>query len=102
MNESLETNKRQAYLAKAHEKIFEVVHFCEEQYICREYILAKYFAWNYEKLFLSCDFLSIWSDVQMVFFKVITRFFLNTYSLGYSAFKPEELDLPVGAVGSLL
>ena len=51
-----------------------------------------------KKLFLSCDFLSIWSDVRMVFFGVIIRVFLNTYSLGYSAFKPEELDLPVGAV----
>ena len=45
-NNSFEANKRQVYLARAREKIFEVVHFCEEQYICREYMLAKYFAWN--------------------------------------------------------
>ncbi|CAG8646655.1 4068_t:CDS:10, partial [Funneliformis caledonium] len=43
-NNSFEANKRQAYLARAREKIFEVIHFCEEQYICKEYMLAKYFA----------------------------------------------------------
>src|SRR5437588_2672540 len=56
MNESLETNKRQKYLAKAREKIFEVIHFCEEQYICREYMLAKYFAWNGDILNPPCGY----------------------------------------------
>ena len=41
-------------MAKACEKIFEVVHFCEEQYICREYMLAKYFSWNGDTLNPPC------------------------------------------------
>jgi len=54
MNDSFEANKRKEYLAKACEKIFEVVHFCEEQYICREQMLAKYFAWNGDNLSPPC------------------------------------------------
>lgn len=54
MNDSFEANKRQEYLAKACEKIFEVVHFCEEQYVCREQMLAEYFAWNGDNLSPPC------------------------------------------------
>ncbi|CAB5190693.1 unnamed protein product [Rhizophagus irregularis] len=54
MNDSFEANKRKEYLAKACEKIFEVVHFCEEQYICREQMLAEYFAWNGDNLSPPC------------------------------------------------
>ncbi|CAB5204057.1 hypothetical protein RhiirA5_418559 [Rhizophagus irregularis] len=58
MDDSFEANKRQEYLAKICEKIFKVVHFCEEQYICREQMLAKYFAWNGDILsppYTHCD-----------------------------------------------
>lgn len=37
--EDSEIDKRQAYLTKLKEKIFEVVYFCEEQYACRGYML---------------------------------------------------------------
>ncbi|UZO26693.1 uncharacterized protein OCT59_018907 [Rhizophagus irregularis] len=54
MNDSFEANKRKEYLAKACEKIFEVVHFCEEQYICKKQMLAEYFAWNGDNLSPPC------------------------------------------------
>ncbi|CAG8604950.1 17435_t:CDS:2 [Rhizophagus irregularis] len=50
MNDSFEANKRKEYFTKACEKIFEVVHFYEEQYICKEQMLAEYFAWNGDNL----------------------------------------------------
>jgi hypothetical protein len=51
---------------------------------------------NAKKLFLSCDFSSIWSDVERFSSGSKQGFLLFynnsfTYSLTYSAFKPEEM-----------